>query len=222
MMGALLFCGAGDARAADLPPEVQAELSAATQQGLPAAPLEAKAREGLAKGVPPQRIAAVLADLRFDLELAVALVGDQPDAARRDDMVAAAATAISAGASPEGVRSLLELPADQRVAALNCLGDLVSLSLSEQSSVRLIRDVARSSNSQVRLNDLSATTASLLASGLSQEAVVSAVTESAHGQPTDHGSAGGHSNNGSHGNGSDGNNGNHGNGNNGNGGGNKD
>lgn len=168
--------------AGDLPTEIEREILAAQQLGLPTAALEAKAREGLAKGVTPGRVAGVVADLRGQLEFANTLLGPMDDPARREEVLGAAAGALAAGASPSAVRNLSTLPVEVRGSALVSLGDLLSLSFGEDTAVNLIRDAARGPNGSAKVEDLATVAATLLARGLSQEAALGAVEEMAHGR----------------------------------------
>lgn len=175
--------------------EIQQEIQAAQELGLPTAALEAKAREGLAKGVTPGRVAVVVAGLRGQLELADRVLGPLEGAGSRDEVLGAAAGALAAGASPSAVRSLAKLSPEVRGSALVSLGDLLSLSFGEEAAVSLIRDAARTPGGTVKVEDLATVAATLLARGLTREAAQGAVEEMARGRPEDAGSNGaGHGN----------------------------
>ena len=73
------------------------------ERGLPARMLAHKALEGLAKGVPPERIAELLGRLRLDVERA----GEVVDPWLASDASGSVAPAAAAGGQGRGVRSIL-------------------------------------------------------------------------------------------------------------------
>mgnify|MGYP001221404197 CR=1 FL=1 len=91
-----------------LPPDAMRDLEraveAARARGLPTEPLVDKALEGAAKGVPAERILAVVRQLAEDLERAYALVVRSGTAAPAD--VTAVADAIRRGVPEDAIRTL--------------------------------------------------------------------------------------------------------------------
>lgn len=84
--------------------DLERTLAAARADGLPTGPLVDKALEGTAKGVPAERILAVVRQLAKDLERARELIGRSANVAPAD--VAAVADALRRGVPGEAVRSL--------------------------------------------------------------------------------------------------------------------
>lgn len=153
-----LFLSVGVARASDLDPRLEELVSEAEGAGYPATALRLKAREGLAKGVPVERVEAVLRDMLEGYDRARALL---PDAT--PDEVEAAAAALRAGASREAVVALSTLEAGVRGPALRGLADLVQLQVEEAQAVRLVRSASR--QGAVRLSGLASAAASLVHGG---------------------------------------------------------
>ena len=111
-----------DARLGASAAQVHATVDGAARAGLPAALLADKVREGLAKGVPPARIAAVVAALSDGLGRARAeaqpLIGGAPSAA----LLKAIVEAHAAGAGAADVAAVLR--AGGRERAVEVLTDL--------------------------------------------------------------------------------------------------
>ncbi len=81
----------------------------AAAKGLPSGPLVNKIREGLAKGVAPQRIEPVIRQIATHLETADRLVRDTDPATggpARDTVVALLADSIGGGLTPDDIRAL--------------------------------------------------------------------------------------------------------------------
>lgn len=136
-----------------VPVEVQRAIDAGRAAGVPLERLDAKAREGLAKAVPPERIAAALAQVTRSWVAADALVGDvTPAGPPHDRLVEAAAAAIGQGASPDAVAALASgpLPTD----ALWTVVDVVGLGLAPDAAERLVGLAARGPNPGVALREL--------------------------------------------------------------------
>jgi hypothetical protein len=89
---------------------IGASLEAAARDGLPVEPLEGKVREGLAKGVPPQRIAAAVSSLLGHLRTADGLVRPVRPHARvaRPELVRLTAEALVAGADATELGALVQ------------------------------------------------------------------------------------------------------------------
>jgi hypothetical protein len=161
---------AGDA----LPPAVEAAISDAVARGVPREPLEAKAREGLAKGIPAERIVVALGGLTVDLRAANDLVG-------AGGPIEAAASAVRAGASPGAIRSVLaSAPAGTEAAAVYSLGDVMAAGLDEAAAVELVSAALASEHPVDRLRGLATATATLIRGGMAPSAVVARLS----GDPT--------------------------------------
>ncbi len=139
----------------EMPAEVTAVIQQAEADGVPTEALQDKAREGLAKGVPGPRVAAVLDGLRGDLLDAQTLLGSDV----HGEILAAAAASARAGASDAGLRQLGQL--EEGTRALESLADLLRLGFSEDQATRLIEAAVRSEDAKNALTGL-ATAASLL------------------------------------------------------------
>jgi hypothetical protein len=86
---------------------VQSTLDGAARDSLPLGALRSKVLEGVAKGVPPERIAVVVTDLAGELRAArAALREGLPDRPIADGEVVAVALATRQGVAPEAVRAL--------------------------------------------------------------------------------------------------------------------
>jgi hypothetical protein len=86
---------------------VQPTLDAATRDSLPLGTLRSKVLEGVAKGVPPERIGAVLSELAGELRTARgALRQELPGRPIQDGEVVAVALATRQGIAPDVVRAL--------------------------------------------------------------------------------------------------------------------
>jgi hypothetical protein len=179
-------------------PQVEAVLSEARAAELPVLPLEAKAREGAAKGVPPERVASVLADLVRDWEAAATLLGDRADAADRDVLVPAAAAALRQGADGDSVRSLAA--GEHGAAALQALSDVLYAGLSPTQADRVVAAAVATDDVRGTLIELPQATRLLLATGTPTQTVTSLTGALSQGAtplaavPTDKGGPPGHSN----------------------------
>lgn len=187
-----------------LPPEIAVAVEGAAQYGVPVEALEKKAREGLAKGVPPERIAEVLSGLGTELAAAQMLVppGDP-------ELVPAAAAATRAGASRDAILEVLSFtPAHLRAVSLWTLADLLGTGVRESSALRLVRSAVAANKPEYGLRGLASATAALLASGATEQAAVAEVADAVeHGRsplaalPRGQGGPPEHANNGGNGNG---------------------
>lgn len=154
----LLLVIAGPARATDLAPPLEALVVEAQDAGLPAEAMRLKAREGLAKGVPVDRVEAVLRDMADQYLRARQLL---PDASAGE--LDAVAAALRAGASREAVAALASVDGSVREAALRGLADLVQLDVDEVQALRLVRSASR--QGRTGLSGLASATASLVRGG---------------------------------------------------------
>jgi hypothetical protein len=132
---------------ADFVERVGATVDATLAQGLPPEPLIDKALEGWAKRgrVPPERVLAVLEQVRERLvegRAATVRAGmaDPPGA-----VVAAAAEALGRGMTPEDVRDVVSSApgAEAAAAGLTVAASLCAQGLDRAAAVRAVRDVYR-------------------------------------------------------------------------------
>lgn len=146
-------------------PDVAAELERAQASGLPVEAMEAKAREGAAKGVPAERVAAYLKGLSAELVAVDTILGTLALGADRSELLLAAASARRAGASAAAVREAAALSADLRSAASRALADLVAAGCTEAGALQLIRGAAGSASPTEALRDAVTVTFTLIAEG---------------------------------------------------------
>lgn len=181
LFAALLFAS-GPALAADpLPDAVAQVLTHAAAQGLPTGPLEAKAREGLAKGVPPARIAGALGQLEASMLATSVALGDSLSGSDPAAHLVAGGAALTAGSSPAALRSLADASPEHAIAATRTYGDLLSHGFSEPQALDLVGGAFRGGDPGLALSGLSTTAASLVGSGLSPT-IVTETLKTSHGQ----------------------------------------
>ena len=82
------------------------EVDRASARGLPQPPLVNKLKEGLAKGIPPARVQAVLRDLAGRLDRARELLGESRDASGSSRAIEVLADALGRGLTAEDVREI--------------------------------------------------------------------------------------------------------------------
>lgn len=144
--------------AVELPPEVEAATAEVEALGLPEGILDEKAAEGVAKGLPPARVAAALTGMGDSLLQAQELThSDDPNTLR------AGAAALQAGAAPESVASLAS------ANALWALGDLVRQGHEQNDALDLV-EAAEAAGSDA-LTGLASASATMLANGQGHSAV---------------------------------------------------
>jgi len=210
-MLALLTCAllanAPALAAEPLPSEVAAVLTHAEQQGLPTGPLEAKALEGLAKGVPPVRIAQALGRMEASMAATAAALGDRLSTTDPAGHLAAGGAALTGGSSEAALRSLADQATEHRVIATRTYADLLATGFSEPQALGLVGSAARGAEPQLALSGLSTTASSLVSGGLSPTLVTEQLHENhagGNGRGNAYGLGGGppeHSNAGGNGNG---------------------
>lgn len=165
----LLVClgapAAARAESGDFAPDVAAELAWAKAAGLPVEPLEAKAREGAAKGVPSERVAVYLRGLGAELVAADAILGELARGSDRAELLLAAASARRAGASASALREAAAFDDDLRASASRALADLVGAGCTEAGALQLIRGAAGSAQPTEALRDAVTVTFTLIAEG---------------------------------------------------------
>jgi hypothetical protein len=121
--------------------ELRALVAAATRDGLPAELLVDKLREGLAKGVPPDRLLAAERALAAALVRAHAEAQPFPDAARDRALIKAIVDAHHAGVAAPEVTALLK--AGQRTRALEVLTDLAERGYPAAAATHAVTAVAK-------------------------------------------------------------------------------
>lgn len=197
----------GVANAGSYPSEVAAVIAAATAAGLPTTLLEDKAREAMAKGIPPAVAAGVLSGLAADLAEARRLLGPPGDDGAT---CTAAAVVLRGGGSPVSVRRIAGLPIGVRARALFAFADLLSLHVPEVDALSLVEDVASSAESAVGVEGLAGSVGALLAGGMSEADALASVRGAARPakvrtEQGNHGNNGNNRNNGNNGNNGNGN-----------------
>ena len=139
---------------ADETGELLRALDEAGEKGLPVAPLANKLREGLAKGVEPMRIAAVVKQMAGHLGAADALVRELNVTAgpAREDAVTLLADALAGGVSADEVRELRRqaqpsatapLPSDSLAGAAKGLSLIKSASLPAADGTAVMAEAVR-------------------------------------------------------------------------------
>lgn len=150
-----------------LPPALEAEVDAAVADGLPTASLENKAAEGLAKGVPVARIAAVLAAEREAMREVRPLL---PSGAT-DDALRAAGRARSAGASAASLASLARQGEPLRTQALWAYADILGQGLQQGQALRLVDSALQADDPQATLHATTIAVSRLRVQGQSPDQV---------------------------------------------------
>lgn len=165
------------------------EIAAARQAGLPTAALEAKAREGAAKGVAAERIQAVLASMRAGLERAAAIVAAAGGASAagaqgRDRAVEAIADALAAGVSEAQAHEVVAESAKggQSLAvaarAVSALTDFVVDGMPAQAALGLVKVAMASEGGDERFVGLAAAVNAIRrAEGISAEEAIARLVE---------------------------------------------
>ncbi len=166
LLVAALALGTAQAVDAQLPVEVQEMLQAATVAELPVEVLEAKAREGLAKGVAEARLLAVLQQLEADLVQAASLLEGQAHGSDREELLEAAVAGERAGLSDTAVLRLAGMDLQVRARALYAAADLVRQGFSEGDALRLVQAAANSDDPLAALGSLATAASTLVAAGL--------------------------------------------------------
>jgi len=140
------------ALAAELPDPLDGVVEQAAASELPIEPLEQKALEGLAKGVPPERIESVMRELLGRWYGAEQLLGERAQASDRREIVPAAAAAIEQGALADSIVSLSSEPA--AVHALWTLSDVLYAGMAPADAERLVRSALATRDPEMALREL--------------------------------------------------------------------
>lgn len=132
-----VLLGSTPALGSDLPDSLQVVIDTAQDNGLPIQPLSQKAREGLSKGIPVDRVETVMIRMVVDLYRAKhIMVTDDPE------LLSAASRALRLGASDTNVLTLYRLDSTVRLQSLTAYSDLLAVGLGHSQSLQLVRNVA--------------------------------------------------------------------------------
>lgn len=173
----LLALWATTAQAAPpLPEVISAEVEAARQDGLPTDALEAKAQEGLAKGIPPARVAAVIGQMRQDMASTSSVLDSLALGASRAEIVAAATLARRAGATDHTLTEVARLSEPHRARALRSLADLLGQEVPEPEATRLVALAVDTRQPDVALREVTVATSRLRSRGFEASEAAHMVT----------------------------------------------
>ncbi len=131
-----------DARLGGSDADVRAVLDRARAHGLPSEVLADKVREGLAKGVPPLRIALVVRGLADSLDHARNEAQSAHVASPSATLLKAVVEAHAAGVGPSEVATLLRGDARDRERAVEVLTDLAQLGYPVNVAARTVAGIA--------------------------------------------------------------------------------
>ncbi len=190
LIGGALWA-APEASAASLPTEISTMIAERAAAGLPPEPLELKAREGMAKGVPEGVLASAVRDLADRMQRASDTLGAAALGSDRGALLTASAAALRAGVSTGSLARVATLPEGRRALAVQTLGDLVTMGLPEDRSLVLVERAAAGGTG---VGELSSTVAGLLGQGMAPDSVVEWLSTSGKGAaplaPPAHGAGG--------------------------------
>ncbi len=165
-----------------LPARVQETVRQAEAAGLPVGPFEAKAQEGLAKGVPEDRVEALLLQMRERMREADGALGELARGADRAELLQAATRARTAGASGEGLVEAARHT--HRVAAMWCLGDLLGAGVGEREALRLVAQASQGGDPAGRYREMVTAMQRMQGLGMGPVAAAQQMSQTmAHGQP---------------------------------------
>ena len=164
------------AHAQDLPTDLATLVETVASEGLPVEALESKAREGLAKGVPPTRILGVLDAMHTDLQHADTLLSLPEDAPDRDTTLSAAARALRSNIAEDHLHTLAALPEVVRGDAIHSMVDLTQTGFTQAQSARLVQDAAAARRPEEALSALTTASGALLVQGASHAEVLQRIT----------------------------------------------
>jgi len=136
-------------------------LASIADRDIPVEVVELKAREGLSKGVPPDRIQPILERLVENLEVAQQVHQDGDD-----ELLAATASALRSGASIAALEALREVPDEARVRATETLSDLIRMKFTERDALRLTLQAGRASDANASLIGVTGAAGSLVRAGI--------------------------------------------------------
>jgi hypothetical protein len=151
--------------------QIETMIEAARGSGLPTDPLMDKALEGAAKGVPGDRVVAVLGAYSHRLGRAHELLGRPAETAT----VVAGADALQRGVGEDALRSLRDTPPGRAPVALVVLGDLVEAGVPAESALEVIRDAMARGQADDVLLSLPGAVRRLMRGGQVPEAAADAV-----------------------------------------------
>jgi hypothetical protein len=149
------------------------------REGLPGAPIEDKAVEGLAKRAPAERILPVLEQLRLRLRQGRAQAEAAGLTPAPGAVVAAAAEALGRGMAPADVRQLIhDAPTpDAAAAGLTVAAALAAQGLDQRAATRAVHDAYRHGSGAEQLFELPSAVADLTAHGMGMSDVARRIME---------------------------------------------
>ena len=147
-----------------MPPEVasqvEAIVQAASEAGLPTAPLYDKALEGAAKRVPPARIVPAISSYADRLRTARQVMG-----LSREPWIVAGADALGRGVSADALSRVVDERANQGPMAVVVLGDLVESGVPTDHALEVVREAVRSGQEEADMVAISGTVDRLIREG---------------------------------------------------------
>ena len=192
-----------------IPAEIEAVLDHAQAQGLPVGPLEAKAMEGLAKGVPSGRIVGALQQMEASMAATAAALDGRLSLVDPAGHLAAGSAALAGGSSEAALRAVAEKSPEHSVLATRTYADLLTHGFTEPQALSLVGGAVRGPEPSLQLAGLSTTAASMVARGVSPSLVTTELSENpSAGRGRNGNGPPAHSNAGGNGNGNAGGNGN--------------
>jgi len=145
----------------DLPSDLTQYLATVSERGVPAHVVELKAREGLSKGVPMERLQPILERLVYHLETAREIHEDADD-----ELLSATAGALRAGASVSAIQTISEVETSSPVRAIETLADLLRMKFNERDALRLTKQAARAPDANAALIGVSGAAGALVRAGM--------------------------------------------------------
>lgn len=161
--------------------QIEARITEARQQGLPVEPLLDKAVEGIAKGVPGDRIAGAVGALATELGRARSLLGNGAPPTAAD--VSAVADALRRGVPEAAVQRIAGSadPDEPLALAIHTLGDLMDRGVPADQALTVL-EVWRARGARVgELRELPAAVERLIRQGVLPEQAAAAVAGAMRG-----------------------------------------
>lgn len=156
--------------------QIETQLQQAMERGLPVEPLLDKAVEGIAKGVPGNRIAGAVTQLTGQLGQARALLGNGAPPAAVD--VAAVADALRRGVPEHAVRRIHEraTPGEAVAMAVHTVGDLMDQGVPVEQALGVLEAWRARGGKAAELRELPAAVERLIRKGTLPAQAAAAVT----------------------------------------------
>lgn len=163
--------------------QIEARIQNARAQGLPVEPLLDKAVEGIAKRVPPPRIAGAVDQLAQDLGRAHALLVDGVPPAATD--VAAVADAMRRGVPEQAIERIARggQPEEPVAAAVHTLGDLMDRGVPADQAVAVLEAWRGRGAQREELRELPGAVERLIRQGVLPGQAAAAVANAMRGGP---------------------------------------